>query len=53
MDLRKIKWLPSDLELVKNAIAERRLLYQPFRFTDELEVGEGQNFFDLYTSPKK
>jgi hypothetical protein len=53
VDLRKVKWLPSDLELVKNAIVERRLLYQPFRFTDDLEVGEGQNFYDLYMSPKK
>ncbi|HEY3967477.1 MAG TPA: class I SAM-dependent methyltransferase [Planctomycetaceae bacterium] len=53
MELRHVKWLPSDLALVKNAIVERRLLYQPFRFTDELEVGEGQNFYDLYASPKR
>lgn len=53
MDLRAIKWQAGDLDLLGAAIVERRLLYQPFVFTDGLEVGEGQNFHDLYVPEKK
>ncbi len=48
MDLRDIDWNPRELEVIQNHILRRRFIYQPFILGEDLEVGEGMNFFDGY-----
>jgi SAM-dependent methyltransferase len=44
MDLRALNLSQQDLEPIYKAILERKLGYQPFIFSDQLEVGEGHAF---------
>lgn len=46
MDFRDRKLTPQDLAQLHEFIIDRRLGYQPFIFTDTLEVGEGLKFLD-------
>src|SRR3954468_12295041 len=46
MDLRHRNLTPAQLKEIQLFIRLRKLLYQPFEFTDTLQVGEGQNFRD-------
>lgn len=46
MDLRDKKLTPQDLAKIHEFIIDRKLGYQPFIFTDTLEVGEGLKFHD-------
>lgn len=44
MDLRPIRLSAEDIERVKPFIQARKVYYQPFIFSDDLEVGEGLAF---------
>jgi hypothetical protein len=46
MDLRHRKLTPAQIEELHLFIRQRKLAYQPFIFTDTLQVGEGQRFRD-------
>lgn len=46
MDFRDRDLSPRTLRLAQQLILERKLAYQPFVFTDQLEVGEGLKFRD-------
>ncbi len=46
MDLRDRKLTPAQIEELHLFIRQRKLAYQPFIFTDTLQVGEGQRFRD-------
>lgn len=46
MDLRQYNLTSAQLEAVKSFIVQRKLAYQPFVFSDNLEVGEGLKFHD-------
>ncbi|MDX2255997.1 MAG: class I SAM-dependent methyltransferase [Pseudanabaenaceae cyanobacterium bins.39] len=49
MDLRNKNLSREDIEQAKRLIIEKQFWYQPFIFSDTLEVGEGQNFCDRYS----
>jgi len=51
MDLRKYNLSTKQIDQAKKFIVSRKLLYQPFIITDELEVGEGKNYHDGYSKP--
>ncbi len=44
MDLRRVDFSQKDFEEILGFILTRKLAYQPFRFSDEHEVGEGMAF---------
>ena len=44
MDLRSLNLSPDQLDAVRAMIVARKLAYQPFIFSDDLEVGEGWVF---------
>ncbi len=46
MDLRQRRLTAAQIDVVKMFIQQRKLAYQPFEFTDTLQVGEGQRFRD-------
>ena len=46
MDLRQRHLTAAQLDDVKMFIRQRKLAYQPFEFSDTLQVGEGQRFRD-------
>ena len=46
MDLRSREPSGAQLDEIKLFIRQRKLAYQPFLFTDTLQVGEGQRFRD-------
>jgi len=46
MDLRHRPLTAAQLDEIKLFIRQRKLAYQPFEFTDTLQVGEGQKFRD-------
>jgi hypothetical protein len=48
MDLRSKKLTPQQIKAAEGFILERLLWYQPFIFSNDLEVGEGMNFHDVY-----
>lgn len=48
MDLRPYRLNAQNIERAKALIREGLLRYQPFIFTETLEVGEGQNLHDRY-----
>jgi SAM-dependent methyltransferase len=49
MDLRERRLNEETLRQFELYIRQRKLIYQPFVFTDDLEVGEGKNFYDGVT----
>jgi predicted O-methyltransferase YrrM len=49
MDLRNKNLSSEDIERAKRLIVEKQFWYQPFIFSNPLEVGEGQNFCDRYS----
>ena len=51
MDLRKYNFSAKQIDQAKKFILSRKLLYQLFIITDELEVGEGKNYHDGYSKP--
>jgi SAM-dependent methyltransferase len=46
MDLRQRRLTAAQLQDVEMFIRQRKLAYQPFEFSDALQVGEGQRFRD-------
>lgn len=46
VDLRDRDLTPAQIAEVQRFIVQRKLAYQPFIFTDALQVGEGQKFRD-------
>lgn len=46
MDLRDRNLSPQDISQIHHFIIQRKLCYQPFIFSDDLEVGEGLKFHD-------
>ncbi len=52
MDLRHLKLSADQIKQLHQFIRERKLGYQPFIFTDSLQVGEGQRFRDGEFNPQ-
>lgn len=46
MDLRHIQLSPYQISQMHRFIIQRKMAYQPFIFTNNLEVGEGYNFIN-------
>jgi hypothetical protein len=48
MDLRHIDWNSRELSIIHKSIAQRRFIYQPYILAEDLEIGEGMDFYDGY-----
>jgi SAM-dependent methyltransferase len=52
MNLSNLPWSARDLDALLGFIRARKLSYQPFRFTDDHEVGEGMAFLSGVSAEK-